>query len=237
MKQENLERDMRPKLIMDLGMEYPKENSNHKARYGIYQCQYCGKEFKAQTHDINKKKGNTKSCGCQCARYTNPHGLKQHPLYGTWVQMKYRCQSPKHIKYEDYGGRGIQVCDRWLNVRNFVEDMYPSYQKGLTLDRVDVNGNYEPSNCRWASIETQSRNTRDIQANNTSGYRGVHYTKDKWVARIVINTKKIHIGVYPTALEAGKAYETYVRVNKLEHNFTPALTVEEINLLTENAND
>jgi hypothetical protein len=108
--------------------------------------------------------------------------------------------------------------------------LYPSYQEGLTLDRIDVNGNYEPNNCRWATLNTQQYNTRDLQKNNTSGFRGVTWQKkDKiWIARIRVKYTRIHIGCFKTALEAGKAYERYVRINNLEHNFTPALTEEEI---------
>jgi hypothetical protein len=223
-----LEKDMTPILLEDLGMRYPTKNSKYKARYGLYQCQYCSKEFETGIQSVNK--GATKSCGCQSNKYKNTHGLKYHKLYGTWSQMKARCYNPKHQYFKDYGGRGIKVCDRWLDINNFIEDMYSSYLEELTLDRIDVNGNYKPDNCRWATLDTQSRNTRDICSTNTSGFRGVYWHKreNKWVASIRINYKSIYLGGYQTALEAAKAYETYVRVNNLEHNFTSALTVGEI---------
>ena len=228
MKEENIEEDMTPILLEDLGMKYPKVESKQKRHYGLYQCQYCGKEFEIQKHSI--KRGNTKSCGCQSKKYNNPHGLTQHRLYKTWCQMKARCYNPKNKAYIDYGGRGVQVCERWLDINNFIEDMYPSYQEGLSIDRIEVNGNYEPDNCRWESRQIQSRNTRDIQSNNTSGYRGVYWNKklSKWRVQITVDNKQIHLGLFQTALEAGKAYERYIRLNKLEHNFTPALTEDEI---------
>lgn len=230
MEEENLklEKDMTPVLLEDLGTRYPTEKSKEKKRYGLYQCQYCGKEFEVQTRSI--KDGNTKSCGCQSPAHNNPHGRGNHPLYSTWYMMRDRCHNPKNSRYENYGGRGIKVCDRWMDINNFIEDMYSSYQEGLTLDRIDVNGNYEPDNCRWATNQVQGRNSRDICKSNTSGYRGVilHKWANKWESRIKVNKKSIYLGLYLTALEAAKAYERYVRLNNLEHNFTPALTEEEV---------
>jgi len=227
--EENVEKDMTPILLKDLGVIFLKENNKEKRRCGIYQCQYCGKEFITKTTYVSN--GDTKSCGCLKKKGSNTtHTLKYHPLYSTWNGMRQRCYNENNPKYNNYGGRGIQVCERWLEVKNFIEDMYPSYIEGLTLDRINNNGNYELENCRWESRETQQRNTRDIQSNNTSGYRGVSWNKklSKWEVKIKVNNKQIHLGRYPTVLEAAKVYETYVRLNNLEHNFTPALTDEEI---------
>ena len=227
MKEENIEtgKDMTPILLEDLGMGFPTERSKEKKRYGLYQCQYCRKEFEAMQQHI--KNGNTKSCGCLTPV---THRLRSHRLYKTWAGMKNRCYNEKNPNYKDYGARGIQVCDRWLDINNFIEDMYPSYHEGLSLDRIDVDGNYESDNCRWVDKYIQAQNTRDIMKTNTSGYRGVswHTITGKWLARIEVDSKKMHLGLYPTALEAAKEYERYVRLNNLEHNFTPALTEEEI---------
>ena len=203
-------------LLEDLGMMYPKENSKHKKRYGLYKC-FCGNEFKSQTQDI--KSGNTNSCGCYSNKIRTKHGYKKHILYSVWQQMIRRCTNPKYDKYKNYGGRGIKVCDRWLNVENFINDMYPSYKEGLSIDRIDVNGNYEPSNCRWANRNVQQRNTRRIMTTNTSGFRGEtwHKQRQKWIAQIGVNKKKIHLGVFDTALEAAKAYDKYITDNNLEH--------------------
>ena len=231
--EENVEKDMTPVLLEDLGMRYPTEESKERRRYGLYQCQYCGKEFEANTGNI--KSGNTKSCGCHSYRYRNPHGLSYHHLYNTWALMKNRCYNPKDKRYKDYGARGIIICDRWLDIANFIEDMYPSYQEGLTLDRIDVNGDYELDNCRWAIASIQSQNTRDLYKHNKSGYRGVywHNRDTRWIAQIYINNKRVYLGSFHTALEAGKVYERYVRLNNLEHNFTPVLNEEELEALNE----
>ena len=227
------EKDMTPILLEDLGMRYPTEKSKEKRRYGLYQCQYCRKEFEAQIQCI--KKGDTKSCGCQSKKYNNPHGLAQHRLYSIWKGMRTRCYNINNDYYLDYGARGIKVCERWLDIKNFIEDMYPDYKEGLTLDRVDVNGNYEPDNCRWTTQNVQAQNTRDICKNNTSGYRGVSWKKRRndWGVQIMVENKLIFLGYHQTALEGAKAYETYIRLNNLEHNFTPALTPEEIEALNE----
>ena len=223
-----MKQDMTPKLLKDLGI-YLKEGTKYKYRYGLYECQYCGKEFTASTYDIVRKR-STKSCGCLQVGSNTKHNLTSHPLYRAWYKMKYRCTYTQSSDYIDYGGRGIKVCARWLDLNNFIEDMLPTYIEGLTLDRIDVNGNYEPANCRWANSTTQARNTRDIQINNTSGYRGAvwHKAANKWSAQISLEGKSKHLGYYNTALDAAKAYERYVRLNELEHNFTPALSQLEI---------
>ena len=228
MEEENLEKDMTPILLEDLGMRYPNENSKERKRYGLYQCQYCGKEWEASTQAV--KQGNTKSCGCQSIKYRNPHGLYKHPLYQCWRDMKARCNNLKSKNYKNYGARGIKVCERWLDINNFIEDMYPTWEEGLSLDRIDVNEDYDPNNCRWVTQNIQSRNTKDIRITNTSGFRGASFnTKEgKWKSQICVCGDVIGLGTYTTALEAAKAYERYVRLNNLEHNFTPALTEEEI---------
>lgn len=147
------------------------------------------------------------------------HGLTYHRLYKTWNSMMQRCNNQKIATYKYYAGRGIKVCDRWKDVRNFIEDVSPGFQEGKTLDRIDVNGNYEPSNCRWVDNFVQARNTRRLQKNNTSGYRGVslHKIKNKWSAIIGVNKKKITIGYFKTAEEGARAYDKYVIDNNLEH--------------------
>lgn len=112
----------------------------------------------------NLRNGSVKSCGC-LARELSSLRLKKHGktntiLYKTWKNIKNRCYNKNTKKYNYYGGRGIFVCEEWLN--NFESfynwSIHNGWKKGLTIDRIDVNGNYEPSNCRWVDWKTQQRN-------------------------------------------------------------------------------
>jgi len=100
------------------------------------------------------------------------HGLTYTPEYRSWCHMKGRCYCPNDSRYHRYGGRGIKVCDRWLNsFENFYKDMGPRPSPKHSIDRVDNNGNYEPSNCRWVTVKTQNSNR---STNVSRIYKGKH---------------------------------------------------------------
>jgi hypothetical protein len=103
--------------------------------------------------------------------------------------MKYRCNNPNSHNYRLYGGRGIRVCDRWLeSVENFYNDMINGYQKGLHLDRIDVNGDYSPENCRWLTCEQNNNNKR---FNWVVSFDGRTHTPTEWGRELGINANTI----------------------------------------------
>lgn len=128
------------------------------------------------------------SCGCYRSDRGRDmltiHGNYGHPLYQTWIHMKERCEDENNADYHNYGGRGITICERWLDsFENFITDM-GERPDGMSLDRIDVNGNYEPKNCRWADAKTQANNTR---RNLYFEYGGETLTLAQWSDRTGIN--------------------------------------------------
>ena len=114
----------------------------------------CGTETTAVGNCL--RSGHKRSCGC----YRIKHGLEKHPLYGTWSNMKQRCYNPNTPRYAHYGGRGITVCNEWRDsFPQFLSDM-GERPEGTSLDRIDVNGDYTPDNCRWATKIEQNLNRR-----------------------------------------------------------------------------
>lgn len=157
----------------------------------IKNCLYCGKEFKTQECFV--KRGGGKFCSRPCTgkgRY-NPsykHGnsikTKVTKEYGTWQSMLHRTRSKKAINWENYGARGIKVCDRWLDFRNFIDDMGKAPSPKHSIDRIDVNGDYEPNNCRWATPKEQNNNKTN---NKLLTYDGKTMNLTQWSERLGID--------------------------------------------------
>jgi len=128
------------------------------------------------------RSGKTKSCGCRRAKnmrkVATKHGNSAHPLYNRWLNMHKRCYDPSHNRYYRYGARGITVCERWHDFSLYLEDVAPTYREGLTLDRIDNDGPYNPANFRWASYRTQARNRSKpaITENEISDMRNMYET-------------------------------------------------------------
>lgn len=132
-----------------------------KRTFLMCRCE-CGKERRLTLNDFKKKE--ILSCGCLklelIAKQNYIDGRKQHSEYQTYKAMLYRCFKPDNKYYKDYGGRGITVCERWLkDFHVFLSDM-GKCPKGLTVERINNDGNYEPDNCKWATRKEQRQNQR-----------------------------------------------------------------------------
>lgn len=151
----------------------------------------CGQVRSVTGHNIVN--GLAQSCGCLRRELSSErqarHRKSRTPIYKTWQSMKERCLNPTCHAYDQYGGRGIKICDRWLeSFDNFYEDM-GDRPAGTTLDRIDNNGGYSKENCRWATKKVQDRNRR---TNRLLTVNGVVQTIAGWAEEVGISTAVIH---------------------------------------------
>jgi hypothetical protein len=151
--------------------------SSARKRCGtIYHCR-CACGLEREIFKGNLTSGKTKSCGCQKSNILSAtqtaHGMaatKGRPAskeYNAWSSMLTRCKNPNSAAYQNYGGRGISVCDRWTDFKNFLEDMGLAPTSDHSLDRIDCDGDYSPENCRWANAKTQAQNRRVVRLNES----------------------------------------------------------------------
>ena len=139
-----------------------------RPRRAKFKC-HCGKEFITNIQSV--RNGNTASCGCyhihRATLINTKHGLRQHPLYAVWCTMKARCYNLNNKRYKNYGERGIKVCKTWRESFKTFYDwcIANGYERGLTIDRINNNGNYEPSNCRFVTNEINSQNRHNTKLN------------------------------------------------------------------------
>jgi hypothetical protein len=131
--------------------------------------------------------------------------MSRTPTNSTWQHIIQRCTNPAAKEYKDYGGRGITICSRWLDFKNFLEDMGLK-PKGTSIDRIDNNSGYFKDNCRWATPEVQARNRRTYKNNRTS-ITGIHWNEQCHKYQVVIGAKgkNIYLGLFNTMSEAAKA--------------------------------
>jgi len=146
-----------------------KINGRTKDKSVTWLCRCdCGNETIVVGQNLSN--GNTKSCGCYhkevLLNASKTHGMTHTKIYNIWADMKTRCTNKKEKNYKNYGGRGVKICDKWLSFNGFYDDMGKSFEqhnkkfpgKNTSLDRIDFNGNYEPSNCKWSTILEQANN-------------------------------------------------------------------------------
>ena len=144
------------------------------------------------------------------------HGLARGRLYNAWRDMKNRCLNPNNIGYSNYGGRGITVCDEWLEYKPFHDWACSNgYMDDLFIDREDNDMGYSPSNCRFVTRQVQQANRRSFKG-STSEFLGVYkVTETKWAAKVSENGKNKHLGRFDTEHEAAQARDAYIKLKGL----------------------
>lgn len=148
-----------------------------EGKKSLFRCD-CGNEKMINIWNVEYEK--VKSCGClfrECPNHTK-HGGKGTRLYKIWKSMRERCSTPSQNRYKNYGGRGIKVCEEWDDFNVFREwALSHGYSDELTVDRIDVNGNYEPLNCRWITPKEQANNKTN---NRYITFNGITKTMTQW---------------------------------------------------------
>jgi len=147
------------------------------------------------------------------------HGMSRTRLYGCWVGMKERCDNKNRRFYHRYGGRGITYCKEWENFEPFMDwALANGYSDGLTLDRINNDGNYEPSNCRWATQSQQSYNKTHLP--NATGFKGVHPSRRHKGGEIIgykatafLNHREVYIGFSKSPEKAAEIRRKYLLEN------------------------
>lgn len=174
-----------------------QEAGKDKSRNRLWKCICdCGGETISSGVDL--RRGKARSCGCYqkevarqtCLKRNITHGMTGTRIFNIWIGIRKRCLCEKELNYKNYGGRGITICQEWQeDFSNFYAwAMDNGYDDELTIDRIDVNGNYEPSNCRWITHKEQSNNTR---RNHFVSYNGVSKTIAQWAEITGINRSTI----------------------------------------------
>jgi hypothetical protein len=186
-----------------------KQVGKNKSGYQLWLCKCdCGGESVVNYHNL--KNNHTQSCGCLRRERTieanTIHGLRKTRLYRIWHHMRERCYYPKEKRYAQYGGRGIIVCDEWKNDFQafYAWAIANGYKEDLSIDRIDVNGNYEPSNCRWVSQKKQCNNTR---RNHLITYKGKTQSLAEWCDELKLDYSKTSNRINMYHWSAERAFE------------------------------
>lgn len=169
-----------------IGLDHQKTYANGSV-VNFVKCKCdCGNEKIINYSNI--KRGLVKSCGCITK---TANGMSKTRIYQIYRHLKNRCYSQKDINYKNYGGRGIKVCQEWKdNFMNFYNwAINNGYQENLTIDRIDVNGNYEPNNCRWVNMRTQQNNRTN---NRILEYKGQKKTITEWANYCGLSYRNLH---------------------------------------------
>lgn len=144
-----------------VALEVVEDRKGKRDRIRIWRCQCdCGNEVRVAQRYLYHGESVTKSCGCIIGKHKRTHGATNTPEFMAWVAMRQRCENPRVKAFKNYGARGISVCAHWQTFEAFLADMGPRPSPAHSIDRERNDGNYEPGNCRWATMVVQSNNRR-----------------------------------------------------------------------------
>lgn len=182
------------------------KNQHWRGNSWVCECD-CGKEIVFATCHLFGSKNRRPNKSCGCAEYAH-NGLimENKKLYDVWFQMKRRCNDNRTNGYEHYGGKGIRVCDDWLNSYTlfYSWSMENGYTDGMTIDRINADKDYSPNNCRWVGWFTQAYN-KTIRKTNKTGITGVVRSQHAYLASIRRNGVYKYLGSFKTLDEAENA--------------------------------
>lgn len=172
------------------------ENDKHGNTKWLCKCE-CGNEVVVLGHSL--RQGRTRSCGCllsessknRMTKLLTKHGMASTKIYKVYVSMRERCEKPSSSEYHRYGGRGIRVCDEWKDDRTsfFEWALTNGYKEGLEIDRINNDGNYEPSNCRWV---TSLKNSNNTSRNVFLEFNGETHTMAEWSRILGISVSTLY---------------------------------------------
>lgn len=175
--------------LVAIKLDHIKIEPQTTVHYWLCKCD-CGNTKVVRKVDMLR--GKIKSCGCitkENAKNRAKHNYFYTKPYHVWHDIKQRCFNPNNKAYKNYGARGITLCKEWEDPKNFCEWAFANgYKEGLTIDRIDVNGNYEPNNCRWADMKTQLRNRRN---NHYITFNNETHCITEWAEILNIPTRQV----------------------------------------------
>lgn len=201
-------------VISYLGM---KSDRDRNRPYLLCECE-CGEIVELKAGLVEKEK--TKSCGClqkeKAKEAKTKHGLSNDILYNAWCNIRQRCGNKNKKDYKHYGARGIVVCEEWdKSFENFYNwSINNGWEHGLEIDRIDNDGNYEPSNCQWITQQKNKaygkrRNSIKNKTENVGVYK--HNQYEKYVSNLSVNGKRYYLGIYDTIDDAVIARENKIK--------------------------
>lgn len=201
--------------LVVVGRADPPSNEYGNA---VWHCRCdCGNEKDIDSHSL--RNGDTRSCGClqreRVAESHTTHGRSSSRLYYVWQHMIQRCENQHNPAYDDYGGRGIKICEEWHDFKTFEQwAERTGYRDDLTIDRIDVNEGYNPVNCRWATTAEQARNKRN---NINITYRGVTRCLSDWATTLGIGLATLWYRIFEYGWDIERAFTMPVQKHR-KHN-------------------